>query len=727
MRKFFSSIIVLAALFIIFLFITLSTIGIKTDRFNAFISKKINQTNNFLDLKLNYVKFKLDIKKLSLFLETSEPEIKYRKAKVPVENIKVYIDFISLIKSEPKIKKIFLDLDKINIDELKKISITFKPSNVTSFIHNKVKQGKLESEIEIYLNDKNKIDNFITRGFVSDLKANIFKNLNLEKTNFSFFADKTDILFKNISGETGPIKILDGDLKMNLSSEIVLESNFKSNFEINTTQSADIFEPLVDLEYRQNLKRLKADLNNSLRIVFDKTYKIKEHNIKSNGKLHEVTLNFQKPLAYYISTDPIKNLSIKNSDLKINASNGNTNLKISGNYSLNSSKYLKFNLDNDNNKNRSIFRINIDYDKLFNFQLINYNKPKDELAKIFIDFTKENKITNINQFKFSHKKDFILLKGIRLKENKFSSLDEISVMTSKDGYLNNDFFIKYGKRIIIKGNKFDAKQLPKILKKKQKNNFLSVIDKEIEIDFANISVPLSEELKNFKLIGTIKNGKFIKISSKGSFKENNFLDISMKNDEKNKKKYLEIYSDSTKPLLTEYSFFNGLTGGKLLFTSIIEKNSSNSKLVIEKFKVVDAPGMVKLLSLADLGGLADLAEGEGISFDTLEINMEQNNNDIKLNEILALGPSISVLMEGYQNSEITSLRGTLVPAKTLNKLISRIPVIGDIVIPKEVGEGLFGISFKMKGPPGKIKTTINPIRTVTPRFIQKIIDKNKSK
>ena len=68
-----------------------------------------------------------------------------------------------------------------------------------------------------------------------------------------------------------------------------------------------------------------------------------------------------------------------------------------------------------------------------------------------------------------------------------------------------------------------------------------------------------------------------------------------------------------------------------------------------------------------------------------------------------LGPSVSVLMEGYQEYEITSLRGTLVPAKTLNKLISKIPLIGDIVIPKEVGEGLFGISFKMKGPPGKIK------------------------
>ena len=67
----------------------------------------------------------------------------------------------------------------------------------------------------------------------------------------------------------------------------------------------------------------------------------------------------------------------------------------------------------------------------------------------------------------------------------------------------------------------------------------------------------------------------------------------------------------------------------------------------------------------------------------------------------------------------------MVPAKTLNKMISKIPLIGDIVIPKEVGEGLFGISFKMKGTKGKIKTTINPIKTLTPRFIQKILDRNK--
>ena len=83
--------------------------------------------------------------------------------------------------------------------------------------------------------------------------------------------------------------------------------------------------------------------------------------------------------------------------------------------------------------------------------------------------------------------------------------------------------------------------------------------------------------------------------------------------------------------------------------------------------------MVKLLSLADLGGLADLAKGDGITFDILDITMEKNDEKLQINEILALGPSISVLMEGYQDVNVTSLRGTLIPAKTLNRMISKIP------------------------------------------------------
>ena len=179
-------------------------------------------------------------------------------------------------------------------------------------------------------------------------------------------------------------------------------------------------------------------------------------------------------------------------------------------------------------------------------------------------------------------------------------------------------------------------------------------------------------------------------------------------------------------MLSEYNFFKGLSEGVLTLSSIIEDSESSSKLIIEDFKLVNAPGVVKLLSLADLGGLADLAEGDGLSFDKLEIKMTNNKGFLKLEEIFAIGPSISVLMEGYKTpSGLVSLRGTLVPAKNLNKILSKIPIIGNIIIPKDVGEGLFGISFKMKGPPGKIKTTINPLKTLTPRFITKALEKSK--
>ena len=59
--------------------------------------------------------------------------------------------------------------------------------------------------------------------------------------------------------------------------------------------------------------------------------------------------------------------------------------------------------------------------------------------------------------------------------------------------------------------------------------------------------------------------------------------MALKKDNNSEKRYLEIYSDLSRPLLTEYSFFKGLTGGKLLYTSLIDGSKSNSKLKIESF------------------------------------------------------------------------------------------------------------------------------------------------
>ena len=61
----------------------------------------------------------------------------------------------------------------------------------------------------------------------------------------------------------------------------------------------------------------------------------------------------------------------------------------------------------------------------------------------------------------------------------------------------------------------------------------------------------------------------------------------------------------------------------------------------------------------------------------------------------------------------------------LNSIIAKIPVVGSILVGKKAGEGVVGVSFKMKGPPKNIKTTVNPIKTLTPRFIVRALEKIK--
>ena len=140
----------------------------------------------------------------------------------------------------------------------------------------------------------------------------------------------------------------------------------------------------------------------------------------------------------------------------------------------------------------------------------------------------------------------------------------------------------------------------------------------------------------------------------------------------------------------------------------------------------ELPTLTKILTLASLQGIADILSGEGITFNEFEMNFSNDGKLMTINEIYAIGPAISILMDGYvEKNKLISLRGTLVPATTLNKTIGSIPLLGKILVGNKVAEGVFGVSFKIKGPPKKLETSVNPIKTLTPRFITRTLEKIK--
>ena len=208
------------------------------------------------------------------------------------------------------------------------------------------------------------------------------------------------------------------------------------------------------------------------------------------------------------------------------------------------------------------------------------------------------------------------------------------------------------------------------------------------------------------------------------FSDNKTVVLTIKS--KNKKKITTFYSDFAKPFVKKYKFIKGFENGKLDLYSVKENEISNSLLKIYDFRLKELPALTKILTLASLQGIADILSGEGVGFDEFEMKFQNKKNLMDIKEIYAIGPAISILMDGYvQDDELISLRGTLVPATTINKFVASIPILGDILVGKKTGEGVFGVSFKIKGPPKDLKTSVNPIKTLTPRFITRTLEKIK--
>ena len=94
-------------------------------------------------------------------------------------------------------------------------------------------------------------------------------------------------------------------------------------------------------------------------------------------------------------------------------------------------------------------------------------------------------------------------------------------------------------------------------------------------------------------------------------------------------------------------------------------------------------------SVCGRAAIADILSGEGIRFDEFEMNFQNQGDIMTIDEIYAIGPAISILMSGYvEDDKLISLRGTLVPATTINKTISSIPVLGKILVGDKTGEAV---------------------------------------
>ena len=723
---------VLFILLIIVLFY-LSYFGYETKKFNNIIISQIKKNDQNLDLNFEKISILLDVKKISIFVKFINPQVSYLKKPIPLNTLRADIDLLSLLQNKNSIKKVSINTNYIDFNSIKPIIVRIKPGNFRKILLNNVKRSKFKiySEIEFDESFKPK-DNFNISGLVKETAINIKNEYLIKDINFNFFYEKQSLNLEDLSAKLDGLQIYEGKIDYNKDKEYHnIIAVLKNKINSSGPNSKKIFSMVgFNTNNFSNLS-LKGSFTKTFNLKLDKTLAIKKFDVNGTGLLSHLTTDLKEKINNRLLKEKIEKVHLK--DLNFNLDYKNQKIdkfSIFGQIKTNE-EFHNFTY----NKKNKINKLNVIFTGKhpIKIPLINYSSNSNDLksSSLSCEFFIEKKDNLFfNKIYFSSDQDLFQIENLKLSKDYYLlDFDKIYVKTKLNAEFNNDFTIENKKKIKIKGTNFDAKLLAKELSKANKSNFLKNISKNVEIDFDRVSTNTEFPLEKFRLIGFINKGNFEKLSGKSEFTNGKYLDVSLKKEKNSNRKILEIYSDIARPIVSSYKFFDGLRNGNLLYVSKFDDKNSSAVLTVDNFKLIKAPAFAKLLSLADLQGLTDTLKGEGITFDTLIIKYETDPTTMNIKEIFMIGPSISILMDGYmeRGSGLISLRGTLVPAKTLNTLVSKIPVVGDILIGKKAGEGLFGLSFKIKGLPGDLKTTVNPVKTLTPRFITRALENIKKR
>ena len=731
-------------LFLFFIFVSLviflSFVGIKTDKFDDLIKGKANEVNRYVKLEFKETKIHLNASELNLAVKLQNPKILINENEIILSKIDLFLPLKSFITSDFLLQKAEVAFIKNDIKDLVKISNIFLPKFISNKLNEIFYSGTLQGEFIIPFNADGSVGgNYQLDARILDASLNVNKDFQINNLftdiKYLYKSDKDKkISFLINQGKVLNLDLQESSIDINLrNGKKIINSKIKT---AGTSKYSEIkkFSSLLgfDLNSIKNLE-LISDLETSIKLILNNRFKITEKSFSVNGKINNLNLehkeykNIKKFFPSYSSKVTLK-------DTEISFNHGK-NLKLLGLIKFDN-KFEDFllNFKDLSDWKKNIFsiegKVNL-YDLFIKIPQLNYYKDQNIKSEISF-YIKNNKSGyDIKKLKYHEEKTKINLNGLKLnKKFEIKDIKNIDVVTYKKNIKNNDFNILRSntKNIVIKGELLDAEPLLKSLYKKGDKKTLSKdFNSEIKVNFKKTITGTNDDVTNFSMIASIKKGSYSKLSLKGNFSENEIVEMSIYQVDSNKKT-LQVISDRARPFVKNFDFIKGFEGGKLEYDSVISKEKTNSNLVIDNFKVSKVPALAQLLTLASLQGIADTLSGEGIRFETFEMKSNSKGNVMNIEDALAIGPAVSILLEGYvDKGKIVSLRGTLVPATKLNAIIASIPVVGDILVGKKTGEGVVGVSFKMKGHPKDIKTTVNPIKTLTPRFIVRAVEKMKKK
>ena len=711
--------------------IYLSYFGIETKKFNQLIKDQISKKNNKIDIELNKVKILLNIRNFSFNIQTIKPKVFYKKNEIRLKKISTNFSLNKFFSKELLIDDLQISTQEIKIKDILSILKNYSPSIQLFIIENMIKEGTVVADLNLNFDNQGKIKKdyelnaSIKDGLIKVLSKKHINNINLKL---------------NIKDKSYSLKDLDLNFdELNFFSKSINIKKVNKNFLINgdiKNNNSNIKPEVLNLIFNNNFDNIEnINFNSEIKFSFQLNKKFKVDNLilKSDILLNSLKYNYNLTNLKNFLPNFNNIIELNNHVINLEFQKNKISIVGKGAFSINNdNEFIEYSLREKENNYSFKSKVKINNNPIL-IKFIDYKKKSKINSEInFEGSINKDKNIFLNSLSFNENKNKFFIKDLDLSKNfKINSIKEVSLdFLNNKKIQNNIVFKKNKENYEINGRVFDAATLiENILGSNNNGAGLSFIfnnlnaDIDIKIDKTFIDkISHTNDLRgNIKIISNEIN----ELNLISNFPDNKRITLTINTNENNEKT-TTLFSSYPKPLVNRYKFIKGFEEGVLDFQSIKKGNISKSILNIDNFKVKEVPAFAKLLSLASLQGIADLLTGEGIRFTDFEMKFSNEGKLMKIDEIYAIGPAISIMMSGYIESEkLISLRGTLVPARTINRTIASIPLIGNILVGKKTGEGVFGVSFKIKGPPKDLKTTVNPVKTLTPRFITRTLEKIK--
>ena len=723
--------ILLTIFFILILAILyLSIFGIKTDKLNNQITSNILKINKKINLNLKDVKYLLNPHNFTIDIKTKNSQVLLESRSLEIKEIQTNIALKSLINSQFVIEHLYFKTKEIKLNDIIALGKIFQNSPQFFILNTVIKDGFINANVSLNFDKNGKIkQDYKIEGSIKKAKLNILNQFKLQNINFNFDIKRKIYSIKEIEMKLNDVKIASPliEIKEKNNSFFVNGqfSNDKKEFDI------DKLKPIfANLNNDIDIKKIEFSSKNNFSFNISKNLKFDNLKVKSNVHLNQLIFKEKNLKLNSYLPSFVGEIKLTEHKITIDYDKKNFDMKGNGNFLLEEkSDNLSYQIKKNKKNLKFNSKINLKNNSLL-IDFLDYKKKEGLNSTIILKGNlKKNNELKLDLIDFKEKNNQILVKGLNLSKNlKIINIEGFSV-----DYINNKKILnsinlkKNNSGFIIEGDSFDASRIiDSIMDSDEKNlSIFRNLNSKINIRIKKTYIDETNYFNN--LIGNIdyKANKIKDVKLKSIFPNKKLINLSIKNNN-NSETITRLITTYPKPLIKRYDFIKGFEEGNLDFYSIKKGGVSNSVLIIDNFKVKEVPIFAKLLSLASLQGMADLLTGEGIRFTDFQMNFSNQNGLTKIEEMYAIGPAVSVLMEGYiDRKKLVNLSGTLVPATTINRSIASIPLLGKILIGDKVGEGVFGVSFKIKGPPKGLKTTVNPVKTLTPRFITRTLEKIK--